>query len=255
MPSNEKINSLKNFQKQFINIYIGKQIDAEFLASIKPGGKLLNSNAALKIYQKGYICRLTEALGEIYEGVWSVLGDKEFFRCAEDYILSHPSQSYNLSYYGWHFAEFLKSSKFIKDFPFISELARLDLAFFKTFHLPQHRHLEPRELAKIEHNPDCVMKFGTAVTLLELSAPVYQLWKNSPDFGPPSQEREYLVLYKQNDQVFVKQLEIDSFNMLSALQSGTSLNSYLEHNELAYESISSLFHFIASAGLVISIVC
>jgi hypothetical protein len=255
MPSDPKTMTLENFQKQFIDLFKNQPLDDDFLSSIKAAGKLKNSYAALQIYQRGYICRLTEALGEIYEGLWSALGDEEFFRCCEEYIAVHPSISYNLNSYGYGFSVFLKSSTRPS---FLSELARLDLAFFTTFHLPQHQHLEPQELVKIETNPNCIINFGESVSLLELKAPIYHMWKNRRKNRQELSEHpggEYLVLYKQNHQVFVQSLEKQSFKLLAALKSGKSLDGYLEQNQLSPKDLSSLFHFIASAGLVTSLSC
>lgn len=248
-----RIKTIKYFQRQFMNELFDTQSNKDFLSYITPGGTLANSQAALKIHQRGYVCRLTDALGEIYEGVWSVLGDREFFRLCEAYIFSYPSKSYNLSHYGRNFPEFLNLSDTVKDYSFIAELARLDLAFYDVFHSPQHENIDPTELAIIEEFPYTVIKFGESVKLIELTSRVYEIWKNrAQDINilPEFHGEQYLVLYKQNNSIFIKELKKQSFYLLSALNSGMSLGEYLDDNNFPEDDMASLFYFIASAKLV-----
>ena len=46
---------------------------------IRPAGRLKTAASALEVYRRAYVARLTEALGDTYEAVWSVLGDDVFF--------------------------------------------------------------------------------------------------------------------------------------------------------------------------------
>jgi|SRR5580700_583516 hypothetical protein len=256
MESNRKLKSLNSFQRQFMDELFFTRSNSHFLSSITPGGTLANGLAALKIHQTGYICRLTDALGEIYEGVWSVLGDIEFFKLSEAYILSNPSTSYNLSDYGRRFPEFLSSSNSVRTYPFITDLARLDLAFYDVFHLPQHGHIDPTELAIIEEFPYTIINFGMSVKLIKLTSRVLEIWKNRTQnvrVMPEFHGDQYLVLYKQNCNIFVKELEKQHFDLLSALNSGMSLGKYLDNNDYSQDDIAKLFYFIASARLITSV--
>ena len=257
MEPDPKIKNLKCFQRQFMNELFLMKSSKNFLSGIIPGGTLAHGQSALKIHQRGYICRLTDALGEIYEGVWSVLKDREFFQMAEAYILTNPSTSYNLSDYGRHFPDFLNSSKAVGAYPFITELARLDLAFYDVFHSPQHDSIEPNALVVLEEFPYTILTFGSSIKLLKLSFRIYETWKTRAQKIVDINEfpgDQYLVLYKQNSQIFVKELEKQSFRLLSALVLGMSLGEYLDNNEVSQDDMASLFYFIASARLVSSFI-
>ena len=71
---------------------ISQKIDPQLLNGIIPGGNL-STQEALEVYLNGYPARLTDALGQVYEAVWPVLGDEEFFRVCREYILKYPYQS------------------------------------------------------------------------------------------------------------------------------------------------------------------
>ncbi len=108
---------------------------SRLVASITPGGSLLSADS-LDVYRHGFIVRLTESLGDIYEAVWWVTGDEEFFRLAKMFILSKPSHAYNLSSYGHEFPEFLRIERPLPDLPFLPDLAQFEWLFKDIFHTP-----------------------------------------------------------------------------------------------------------------------
>jgi hypothetical protein len=257
MPDRKPKFSLKDFQFQFVDALFAKEQNNAFISSITPAGKLADGASALRVHQRGYVCRLTEALGEIYDGVWSVLGDQDFFKVCESYITSNCSASYNLTDYGRIFYSHLEKSVYAEEFPFLPDLAQFELAFSDAFHAREHEQASSSELARIEQEPYAVLHFGPSVLFLSLKHAVYQIWKSRkeknrvvPDFFSP----EYLVLYKKDGLIFIQHLKSQEFDMLTALKSGMTVGDYLDDPvrtaRLQAEDVSNVFYFLASAGLV-----
>ena len=105
----------------------------------------MDSNAAVGVYRTGHIVRLTEALGETFEAVWWVAGDEHYFQLAKEFLLAHPSASYNLSDFGISFPNFLDKRQPFSDLPFLADLARFEWLFKEVFHLPPHTGLTPEQ--------------------------------------------------------------------------------------------------------------
>lgn len=124
--------SLQKFQKSFL-----KTIDGEnnlwLKTHIIPGGSL-SIEQSIDVYRGDYVARLSEAIGESFESIWFVLGDEDFFKLSHDYIKNNPSQVRDLGSYGTNLPEYIVSTSYQEEFPFLSELARYEQTFWRFFH-------------------------------------------------------------------------------------------------------------------------
>lgn len=230
--------------------------DPALVAAVAGGGRL-SARAAVDVYAKGYPVRLTEALGETYEGCWRVLGDELFFKVSADYIRRFPSLSYNLSDYGSSFADFLRCQVFDSfDFSFLGDLAQFEWEFKELFHAKPHSGLSAADLAA-KAQPDSRFVFGGALRLLSLTHRVYGIWKRDRADDTPLEESEWegeqrLALYKkEGNPIFVRELSAPEHAALSALIAGKTLDDALSGAEGMDEAgAGTLFGFLAEAGLV-----
>lgn len=229
--------------------------DADLVASVTGGGKLTAAQS-VAVYRDGYPARLTEALGETFEGCWRVLGDAAFMAAAKDYIARTPSRSYNLSDYGAGFPEFLESRPDAENAPFIGDLARYEWTFMELFHAKPHPVISPAVLAA-QARPDAVLILGSAVKLLSLRHRVYDIWRRDRSDETLLKDSDWegaerLVLYKkEGNPIFVRLLTAPEHAALTALAAGRPLQDALASAEgLDAEGAQALFTFIAEAGIV-----
>lgn len=249
---------LEALQRRFVRS-ITFVTDADFVASVTGGGKLTAAEA-VEVYRRGYPARLTEALGETYQGCWRVLGDDDFFAVTRDFIARFPSLTHNLSDYGVAFPEFLESRPESEDLPFVGDLARFEWAFKELFHRAPHVGLSPEALAAAA-KPNGALKFGSAVSFLSLRHRVYDIWRRDRNDDTPLEEKDYmgeqrLILYKTDgNPIFVKELSGPEHAVLTALASGRSLEASLSETQgLTHEATQRLFAFVADARLVVEAV-
>lgn len=216
------------------------------------GGGTLSPQAALGVYTQGYFARLTEALGETYEGVWSVLGDKDFFAACRAFIAENKSSFYNLSDYGRGFGGFLKKRPESKEFPFLQELCEFEWLFKELFHKKEHQHAPASALAEAAESSRFI--FGQAVAFRRHKHSVYAIWKERQSRKPLPrsvwEKPEQLLVYKKDGEIFVKTLPMEELRVLERLGSGSSLADALAPARLDPRRARELFSVVAESGIV-----
>jgi hypothetical protein len=234
-------------------------VDPLLLDEIIPGGSL-SSDAALEVYRTGHIVRLTEALGETFEAVWWVAGDDDYFRLAKEFLLAHSSSSYNLSDFGKHFPDFLDKRQPFSDLPFIADLARFEWVFKEVFHLPPHKSLTPDHFQQHPLSGNLRLSFGPSVRLFRSPYSVYEVWKLRGTIQTSLPEAtwkqpQYLLCYKQNQQVYIKHLNQPEYQLLEFLLSGSSIDEALSetlqfHPDLGEATVTNLFATLTQTGIL-----
>ncbi len=194
-----------------------------------------DGRSRLSVYAGGYEARTLEALKEVYEAVRHIIGPKKFGELAQSYANVYPSNNYNLTFYGRHLPEFLKSYSLTNDFPFLPDLALLEWKVCEAFHAFEKTPTHPSELSKIP--PDDWEKisfvFQPSVGLVKSSWPVLDLW--NARHTPVEQIKIDLVNRPQNALVFREGFHVHGepvsdleFKVLEALLSGKSLGEVFD---------------------------
>ena len=245
---------LESLQRRFVRSVVSRPDPG--LVDAVTGGGALAAVEAVEVYRRGYPARLTEALGETYETCWRVLGDEAFLAAAHAFIAGSPSRTHNLSDYGAGFPDFLESLPAARDAPYLGELARYAWAFKELFHARPHVNLDPAVLAA-KARPEAVLRFGSAVRLLDLRHRVYGIFRRDNDDDSPIEETawkgsERLILYKkEGNHIFVRELAAPQHAALAALAAGRPLAEALESAEgLDAGGAQELFGFVAESCVV-----
>lgn len=249
---------LRNFQSAFKSIVVDHFPVDTSTGTIRAAGALGSDSAAYEVYRRAYFARLTEALGEKYEAVWSVLGDARFFALCKRYISQAPSKSYSLSHYGEDFPDFLCTQNETSDFPFLPDLARFEQAFYALFHMRQHASLPLEDFVRVANNPKSQLVFTHTLKVFESSFSVYEIWKNrktqASDRPGHYNLCERLMMYKSENRIFVYPLSISELDLFSALREGLRLEEIgtLAEGKMDPEQISRFFQFLATSGIVMA---
>lgn len=248
--------SLRLFQEQFVGFINDNVPSDELLDDIRPAGKICDSIKALEVHKIGYIARLTEALGETFEGSWFVMGDELFFSICEEYIRENRSEKYNLSDYGESFPDFLEKSKDLIAIPFIQDMAKFDWIFKELFHTKQHTSAPIVELQRIETEPNMSLEIEDSVRLFRSQFSIYKLWNHRNDTNEENlninyESPENLLLYKNDNEIFVKELSEIQYDIILSLKSGQPISAILETiTDVNQDELVSVFQIIGSTGIV-----
>jgi hypothetical protein len=231
----------------FYNCVIGQTLAVD---GFQPAGKL-SLEAAFAVYQRGYIARLTETLGDIFESVWKVLGDEIFFDVSRKFIAANPSQVYNLSDYSVKFIDFLISQSVSVEFPFLPDLAHLGWLHKEIFHRPMTTSLSDAELMALLEDDNGIAALVETVELLASGFRIFDIWKALKDETRPPEfwkGPQYLVLYKFEQQVYVKQVSEGQYRAFENIRIGMPLITALEHLEEL--ELTDLFHLLSKHSLL-----
>ncbi|MGE0525585.1 MAG: putative DNA-binding domain-containing protein [Bdellovibrionales bacterium] len=249
-------NRLRKLQESFFNAIF--KSDSSFLSDINPISDL-STTECLEIYSRGYLARLTEAIGETFEATWWVLGDDDFFLLCSDYIKSAPSNFYDLSDYGNGFPEFLAKQKQSVEIPFLVDLARFEMGFKEIFH-KGNISAQATDWTHSTGNGDSFrLKISPSALLMESRFPVYTIWGSRAESvesltSVDLSQAEHILMYKQKSQVFVRLLESDEFALMSALAQQKPLENALDCliracPETTPERVQKVFSTVAQLGV------
>ena len=219
-----KMKSLFQRQKEFFAQATSHQ---KATSDIK-GARNLTATQALRIYQEAYPARLHEALLDKYKGVQTVLGDEKFRNLCETYITQHKSKTYNLSNYGEDFPPFLLTSSYLKDFPFLKDLAELERLLHQVFHCEtqvpyQDIHPQIKDTSRFH--------LASYVRLPVFSYNIYEIWQaTQKDEKPPQiiQKLQYLLLSKNKATVVVKVIDRLSSHLFQCFLKNQNLSEAIE---------------------------
>jgi hypothetical protein len=213
---------------------------------IKPNDRL-TSFERLEIYNRQYWFRVRNCFYEDYPGLQAILGDKKFGHLADSYLLKFPSQSYTLRNLGSRLAKFLETSPKLTapHSQLALDMARLEWAHTEAFDNEAKPALKTDDLIGLDA-AKIRLQLQPHLTLLKLQNEVadflIELKKNSGLRGEASNAMEqnhrtrktkvarglkrttnFLAVHRWQDLVYYKRLEPGQFRLLSALQSGASL--------------------------------
>ena len=187
----------------------------------------------LEVYRIGFVARIQEALAEVYEAVRAVLGDTRFYTLARQCAQKSVPAEYNLNAAGQHLARFIDSSTDLKEFPFLSDLARLEWGIWEAFHAYDEAPLTPQALQAMGGDlTQAQLIFQPSVRLIDSEWPVLDIWdqrRRSPDSVAVKEgQAQSVLISRQNDEVQCQPLDSAERMLLSSLLEGFSLDRACE---------------------------
>jgi hypothetical protein len=221
-------------------------------ADFRPAGKL-SLETAFAVYRNGYASRLSEALGDIYEVVWKVLGDETFFEVAGTFLRQTPSESHNLGDYSEHFATYIEAHSVTRDFPFLPDLARMAWLHKVVFNAANEIGRNDQQMLALLSEEGATAKFVRGFALFKSEFCVYDLWKCLKENLQTSSAwriPQCVCFYRTaTGDVELRQLDEDSFSALKDLQAGKNILDACENLEA--ESLTNLFYFLTAQKLLL----
>ena len=204
--------------------------------------KLLNPQGGasgeerLNVYANGYTARVREALAEVYESIYHVLGADQFSALSDDYSVCYGTDDYNLNFIGRHLPGFLQTLPLKEDFPFLPDLARLEWLIWQAFHSFDEPPFTHRELASIplEEWDNARMIFQPSVQVVASPWPILTIWRARHDSAKSSAiinalaHPERVLVSRKGDQVQCELLNEAQYTLLQGLLNGKSLGAVCE---------------------------
>lgn len=243
------------FQNNFLSaITKGQKLTKDNRELILPVGRL-DQAGALTVYSEDYRARLNDALGSMYESVWSMIGDVEFFQLADAYRLAHPSQGNNLNLYGLNFPAFIKSHPLSDEYVFLAELAQFEQDYWLVVNSASDTDtmffdwsLDQQLLLS------ATLILPKSFKLYDWDWAIYDLFQNREDNG--SQEfikprvKQCVAMYKKNHWTGVKVLTEQQYGVLKFIKQGLPLVEVLDQVPIEPEDLQDLTQFLVGEQLI-----
>ena len=138
------------------------------------------------VYRNNVVHSLVEALAARFPVVQRLVGETFFRAMARLFIEAHPPTSPVLLSWGGTFPEFLGSFPPVAGLPYLSDIARLELARGRAYHAADAEPLPPEDLALAAHDPSgSHLALHPSVQLITSRFPVVSIWRtNQPGETP-----------------------------------------------------------------------
>ena len=207
-------------------------LEREDLSFLIPPNHRLSSAEQLDIYADMYFHRLHDCLAEDFPVLATRLGDARFHNLVTDYLLAHPSTHFSLRELGRALPGFLDSHALEREFPALTDLARLEWARADVFDEADAAPLSRDEVLELgaaePEKPGLTLI--PAARLLRLDASVLPLWKRldgGEDAGEeadstarPRGETSAVRVWRKGFAIFHRSMQPDEERCLEALASG-----------------------------------
>jgi hypothetical protein len=215
---------------------------------IRPNDRL-TSFERLEIYNRQYWFRIISSMCDDFEGLRSLLGDKQFHKLVTAYLIEHPSTSFSLRNLGSKLESWLGAHReYVSGVEKLAvDFVRLEWAEIDVFDSAALPAVSAADLLRMGHDP--LLRLQPYIRLLELSAPVHDLLltirerrrervKDGEDENAPVRKlsarslpkprKTYLAVHRLENSVYFKDLEPEAFAMLKAFQGECAVSEAIE---------------------------
>ena len=183
------------------------------------------------VYRNNVTVSLREALAVGFPAVAKLLGEENFNGLATGFLRQTPPSSLLLMHYGKGFPEFLESIEALAKFPYLGDVARLELGMRESYHAADATPLDPARLGAMAPEALNAASFGFApsVRLIRSDWPIVSIWAfNMRGAEKPQMRAEAALILRAEYDPEPHALDPASAAALAALMAGASLGDALE---------------------------
>ena len=250
---------LREFQSDFADAILEGAM-APLAASVVEDG--VPAEVRLGIYRNNVFHSLIDALKELYPVVQRLVGEEFFRATAREYIHRNPPKSPALVNLGGDFAEFLAQFPPTLEMAYLSDVARLELAWHEAYHAPDAVSLTAADLQGISADSfaDLRLSLHPSRRFVRSAFPVDRIWEVNSLAGDVEETIDLasggvgLMVIRPRFDVEVRSFPPAAFAFLSVLDGGGTISeacfSALQKDETfdVEETLSSLIAGETFAG-------
>jgi hypothetical protein len=199
------------------------------------GNARLSPVEQLEIYREQFWLRHTSSLLEDFPGLSGILGQADWERLAEQYLVRVTPDSYTLRDLGARLPEIIEQATWLPHQALCLDMARLELAYIEVFDAPDVPPLAAERLASIPEAAfaDVRLVISPAVRLLELRYPVADLRRklraeDDETVAIPNEAPQHLVIYRRELRLWDMPVSSVALAFLRGLAAGNSLGAAAE---------------------------
>ena len=194
------------------------------------------------------------ALGQRFPVVNRLVGDEFFRAMAHAYVTSHPCVSPIMMFSGETFADFIDGFAPAHAVPYLSDVARIEIARSRAYHAADATPIEPSGFAGIlsEDLGDLEVRLHPSVSVIESRYPIVSIWtvNSDPERATPIAPwaSEAALVSRPFVEVEVRRLPPGAAAFLSSLAKGGTMAEAVEAGTAATPE----FNLVESLALLIT---
>jgi Putative DNA-binding domain len=245
------VSDLATFQRAFATAIVDPAARHELAA--RPG---------FSVYRNTCAFGALDALRAAYPTVAMLLGGMRFDRVALDFSRRHPPSSPVLAEYGEGFADHLEDQPWIRELPYLPDVARLDRLRLESHGAPDATALAGSELAGVDADAWMTLRLGLhpAARFAWLSTPAMTIWLAHSDGEPgeslaPEWQAEGALFTRPGSAVSAVMIDRPEHRLLFGLRLGETIGEAAAAVVATYPDteLSRLFARLIELGAFLSL--
>lgn len=215
--------SLHALQQQMLQAVLANSAPA--LPVIRDDG-IADARSRLAVYQHGYRIRLRDALQAEFIGLRHIAG-RRFGAMLDKYIGAHPSEHYNIRWYGAGLAAFLGYAYPWRDQPQLADMARLDWAISVAFDAADETSASVADLSTVAPDawPALRLSLQQNLHVLDCHCNVDAIRRAADRDQPRPRLRRFeharqILVWRKDTTVHYRRLDEDEWQVLGAALRG-----------------------------------
>lgn len=205
----------------------------EVLSGIIRGDDRLSAPERLNIYADAYFYRLLGCLTEDFPATAAVAGEEPFQALIRSYLVHYPPTQPSIFHAGRHLANFIRGHELQQRWPWLAELAGLERTLIEVFHDADATPLTMDEMSKLAPAawPEFALRTIPALRQLDCAWRVSDVVREVEGGHPPPQpahEPTVLLVWRQDTQVYYRDLKAAERNAVALAANGTRLADLCE---------------------------
>ncbi|TMV14838.1 DNA-binding domain-containing protein [Arenibacterium halophilum] len=189
------------------------------------------------VYRNNVTTSLAEALATGFPAVTRLIGEENMKGLARMHLRASPPVSPVLAQYGEGFPKFLASVDALSPYPYLPDVARLELALRRAYHAADASPIAPELLASLPTEQLVAAQIGLApaIGILRSAYPIHDIWTYTLQGGPKpgAGPQDVLVLRRGYDPLPVE-LPAGGFSFVTTLLTGQSFGVACDMAEAAH---------------------
>jgi hypothetical protein len=221
----------------------------------QPVPKLIKGQIARRyaVYRNNVTVGLIRALEANFPVLRRLLGEEYFAGFARDFAQSHPPQSPLMFQYGRALPQALETAEDLGSYPYLGDIARLEILWRESYHAADANPLAPDVLATIDTEQlfECSLKPHPATRLIQSHFAIHDIFSANTENAvhavvDPTEAQSVLITRPHLD-VQMRSVTPDQFEFFRSLLTGVRLADALDHAAV----LNSNFNLSATFALML----
>jgi hypothetical protein len=143
------------------------------------------------VYRNNVTVSLIRAMESNFPVVRRLLGEQYFAGLAREFVQKHPPQSPLMFHYGASFSEYLKTEDDLRDYPYLSDIAKLEQQMRLSYHETDAPSLPLTALTALPEEALMLATFAPhpAIAIVDSDFSIYSIYRaNTEDTAEPIED-------------------------------------------------------------------